>query len=129
MMADDCPPLVHSHARHPSGDSFSASASSHSENNENEIANMQAHSSEPDKPKFVLAPPPKVNPWQANANAASVIAKKDPSGFNGIPSTPLSNHHKNVDSTNPLTVHNANGNVRDNSPGRFSHSSKKGNII
>jgi len=39
-------------------------------------------STEPSKPKYVDAPPPSVNPWLANRNAASVIAKK-PSTANG----------------------------------------------
>ena len=47
-------------------------------NNSTESAgkNDGCESADVNKPKFVAAPPPTVNPWVANRNTASVIAKK-----------------------------------------------------
>jgi hypothetical protein len=79
------------HVRHNSGDrssvvSGSASTCETSENVHSEIA--QNSSEESNKPHFVLAPPPAVNPWRVNPNAASVIAKKSPSSQEGLSSRP-----------------------------------------
>ncbi|CAG7721109.1 unnamed protein product [Allacma fusca] len=49
-----------------------------------------AENTEPSKPKFIDAPLPRVNPWQVNPNAASLIAKKSTSQ-NGEGTVPIAN--------------------------------------